>query len=70
MAAFTRRRFHAKTERFVFILAVRLHKYDENARETETYETEDLSGDFKNGAWKNAGVDSKNEYLREYGGHC
>ena len=32
-AAFTRRRFHAKMERFVFVLAVRLRKYDENAPE-------------------------------------
>ena len=25
----------------------------------KTFETEDLSGDFNNGAWKNAGIDSK-----------
>ena len=30
-AAFTRQRFHAKTERFVFVLPVHLHEYDENA---------------------------------------
>ena len=36
----------------------------------KTFETKDLSGDFENGTWKNTGVDSKNEYLREYEGHC
>ena len=37
---------------------------------TKTFETEDLSGDYKNGAGKNAGVNSKNKCSCEYGGHC
>ena len=35
----------------------------------ETSESADLSGDFENGARKNAGVNSENANLSEYDGH-
>ena len=60
----------SKTERFVFVSAVRLHEYDGNAPENGGFEIEGLSGGFKTGTWKNAGVDSKNEYFREYEYGC
>ena len=37
---------------------------------TEAFEIKGLSGDFINGTWKSTGIDSKNEYFREYEGHC
>ena len=36
----------------------------------ETFETRYLSGDFENGASKNARVNGEDEYLNEYGGLC
>ena len=36
----------------------------------ESFESRDLSGDFENGASKNARVNNEKEYLNEYGGLC
>ena len=36
----------------------------------ETFESRDISGDFENGASKNARVNGEDEYLNEYGGLC
>ena len=36
----------------------------------ETFESGDLSGDFENGANKNANVNDEDKYLNEYGGLC